>query len=130
MVTMISVVLLGWLLILSAIFHVVHANNANERNRSYSPCAKSHTASVTTAISSKEWPHLRRCGVSQGTFALARPPFVLSITLRFHSRHAAPLKAERDPRSDKVSDCFHQLVETDRLPQDCFHAVEIDGRNR
>ena len=30
-------------------------------------------------------------------------------------------------RSDKVSDCFHQLVEVDWLRQDALHAVEIDG---
>ena len=50
---------------------------------------------------------------SLGNFPLARPPF--------------PLQALGFVRSDKVSDCFHQLVEVDWLRQDALHTVEIDG---
>jgi hypothetical protein len=40
---------------------------------------------------------------------------------------SVPQQAFGFVRSDKVSDCFHQLVEVDRLRQDTLHTVEIDG---
>ena len=53
-----------------------------------------------------------RSYVALGTLPLARPP---------------PPASAGFVRSDKVPDCFHQLVEVDWLRQDALHAVEIDG---